>query len=402
MPTLAQLKRMCQARGIEVIDSKERAPYLNALRTHYLSRDYPSGLPYTELSPMLCYSYADLHPKEQQAIWKDGNNWIAQPKLNGCRIILHFVKDVGVFAHSRTVNQSTFRRQEYTDHLLFRGSKPPFTATVDCEALVEQPINTGNGVTTASSLHSTAVILKMNPETALRIQREQAPLRFFVLDLVKWGDKDLKSRELAERFSYFTDFKDALKSAGLNPYFEFPEICFRAKRLYMERILENGGEGVVLKNLGSHYEASSSRNRYGWVKCKREIAFFGFVSGFEQGRSDSRYEHQVATLLFSIRTEAGPRMVGKCSNLIWNFRKQISIYDRATGKVRLDPEVYGRVARLGGFEFSARAARLVHPYILHWCTDMRMEQCVYDEAEFQALRQGAVRELLRKVEASCV
>src|SRR6185437_8556247 len=354
MSTLAELKKMCQAMAIEVPHSNARQPYLNALRNHYLSRDYSTGLPYEELSPMKCFLYAELHPREQHAIWKDGNQWIAQPKLNGCRMILHFVKDVGVFAHSRTVNQSTFRRQEYSDHLTFRAVKPTFTAIVDCEAMVEQPITTESGITTASSLHSTSVLLKMNAEASQRIQKEQAPLKFYVLDVVRWNERDLKERELAERYSFLTDFKDAINAAGLNPYFGFPEVVFHGKRAYMEKVIADGGEGVVLKHLGSHYD-TVSRNRRGWVKVKREIAFLGYVSGFEQGRPSSKNENKVATLLFSIKTESGPKLIAKCSNIPWGLRKQISLYDRDTGKVRLDPEVYGRVAKLGGFEFSARA-----------------------------------------------
>lgn len=400
--SLADLKRQCTALNLGVSDSKDRAPYLAALRAHYLVKDYPNGLPYEELFPMQCFNYWDLSSREQSTRWADHNQWIAQEKLNGCRVILHFIKNVGVFAHSRNISQATFRRQELADHLLFRDFKPSFSATVDCEALIEKPIDTrgltANGSVTRTSLHSTSAVLRISAEASLRLQREQAPIIFYVLDIANWEGSNLKEKELAARLSFLTDFKEAISKAELGQHFAYPSICFQGKRKFLETLLAQGKEGCVLKFLGSRYDDSSSRNRYGWIKVKREVQFDGFVSGFEQGRPGSKYAHQVATILFSISTEKSHHMIAKCSNLPWAFRKEISIYDGATGRVRLEPSVYGRVARLSGQEFSARACRLVHPGIVHWRSEMTQDQCRYADVELQALRQGETTEMLRTVQ----
>lgn len=401
---LSDLKRMCTALNLGVPDSPDRAPYLAALRAHHLSKDYPNGLSYEELTPMQCFPYSELHSREKVDRWRDHNQWVAQEKLNGCRMILHFVKGVGVFAHSRNISQATFRRQELTDHLLFRDFNPPFTATVDCEALIEKPIDTRglttNGGVTKTSLHSTSAALRISADASLRLQREQAPLLFYVLDITNWEGSDLKQKELAARLSFLTDFKEAITKAELSQFFAYPSICFQGKRKFLEQLLAQGREGCVLKFLGSRYDDSSSRNRYGWVKCKREVAFDAFVSGFEQGKPGSKYAHQVATLLFSITTEKCPHMIAKCSNLPWTFRKQISSYDPTTDKARLDSSVYGRVARLAGQEFSARACRLVHPSISYWRSDRTQADCTYSEVELQALRAGEITEMLKAIVAS--
>ena len=101
-PSLRNLQLRCAELRIDVKSGKRPAkePYLQALRACYLKRDYPAGLPYAELCPMLAFPYWSLKPAEQELIWRDDNGWCAQQKFNGNRIIVHFVKDVGVYAHS--------------------------------------------------------------------------------------------------------------------------------------------------------------------------------------------------------------------------------------------------------------------------------------------------------------
>lgn len=394
MPNLSDLKKECQVLGLEVRAAEAKAPYLEALRAHFLRRDFPNGLPYEELTPMLCFDFWALHPKEQKAIC-GSSNWVVQKKLNGCRVILHFVKDVGVFAHSRTPSLRTYRRTELTDRLLFGSFVPRFTATVDCEAVVDKLIDTRNytrpGELTRSSFHSTTAVLHLEKEASKRLQRDQsAPLVFHVFDIVNWERKDLKREKLCERLSYIPEFRTAIEAAQLKKYFEFPPVCIHDKKEFFDRVTAEGGEGVVLKNLNSTYEDSSSRSRHGWVKFKKRLELDGYVSGFERGRTGSKWENLVSCLIFSVNTEAGHRAIAKVSNLEWDFRKGASQYDRATGSVKLRIDVYGRVARVNGLEMSQRAFRLVHPRIVHWRDDFTQAQCVYSLGDLQAARMGAV------------
>src|SRR5580704_6981231 len=115
---LADLKKKCEVLGYTIQRRGLRpakSEYLAVLRQHFISKDYPEGIPYQELTPMLCAEYHRLLPKAQEQIWRDDNGWVAQEKFNGERAILHFVKDVGVFCHSRVVSTLSFRRSEWTD-----------------------------------------------------------------------------------------------------------------------------------------------------------------------------------------------------------------------------------------------------------------------------------------------
>ena len=230
---------------------------------------------------MLCFDYWKLKPKQQRTIW-DNCDWIAQEKINGIRVVVHFVRGVGVFAHSRVTSARTFRRIELTEHLLFTNFVPNFTATIDTE------VSCGKD---EANLQRTAALLRKTPKDSKHFQKEHnIPLVAYVFDITNWQGADLKQKRLCERLSYLPDFRAAISNAQLSLYFEFPPIFFQGKRAIFNKITAERGEGIVLKNLNSSYKNSSSRCRYSWVKVKRQMEMDGYVSGFERGRPGSNWE----------------------------------------------------------------------------------------------------------------
>jgi ATP-dependent DNA ligase len=376
-PRLNELKKQVADLGITVVRSRKREAkedYFAALRKH-ASKETP----YEEVSPMLCYDFWTLDPKSQDALWRQ-DNWILQQKLNGCRLVLYFIKDLGLFAHSRTVSDVTYQRAEYSSHLLFGVIRPTFSAIVDCEVVCQsaESINT---------LQATTALLQTDPATSLRLQKERnTPLRVHIFDILNWQDEDLRGKKLIERLSYLPEFSKAITEAGISEYFDFPPTFNHKKRKVFDKIIKEGGEGVVFKNLESAY--SSKRERYGWVKLKKQIEMSAYVSGFERGRQGSDYANKVSCLVFSIQTEEGPVEIAKISNLPWDLRKEISMYNKTTGELTLEPEILGSVAIINGFEISRNARRLVHPRIEKWCKDLNPTQCVYSYKDLEAIRKG--------------
>jgi hypothetical protein len=356
IPSLARLKTQCETLGYTIHRKGLRpakADYLAVLRQHFINRDYPSGLPYPELSPMLCAEYHRLAPKAQEQLWRDDNGWIAQQKINGERAILHFVKGVGIFCHSRVISLKTFRRTEWTD-LLFKGFVPGFIATLDCEFV--------------------------------------SPT-FHAFDIVRWDGQDLRRKQLCERLAFLNDFKTAINIAGLQDHFDFPAIHFNNKRVFFDSLITKSGEGVVLKALDSTYTDSNVRSRNGWVKVKRQIQFDAYVSGYEQGRSSSRYHDRIACLIFSIKTPEGPCVVAKIANLPSRFRREISVYNSKTSHAELRLDVMNRVATISGMEISRKARRLLHPKIIHWRGDLAPKDCVYASKDIEATIVGTTSNL---------
>lgn len=373
MLTLKQLTDQTAALGLEVKvkagSRPSKKPYEMALRLHYSN----GQLPYEEVAPMFCFPYWELSPKEQDQLWKDGNDWIAEQKWNGVRVILHFIKGQGVFAHSRQVSQVTFRRTDLSRHLAFRDYKPVFDAVVDTEA-------------TSTDFQTAVSLLHTDAETS-RQQQQTTPLTFNVFDLIRWEGKDLRPWRLDARLGLMPDFRVAVETTGLSQHFNFPPVVFHNKERLYDHVIEGGGEGVVLKNLSSTY-LEGQRSRLAWVKCKRAIEVAAYVSGFDRGTRGGLLENKVAVLIFSVCTEKGPKTIARVSALPWDFQKKVSNYDRTSDTVALAAEFYGKVATVTGAEISRRSGRLTNARILHWRPDLQQSQCSYSFADLERLRTG--------------
>jgi ATP-dependent DNA ligase len=393
LPNLEVLAKKCEALGLKPTQTTKRpgkADLVRALREHHLP---PGGLPYTELTPMLCFPIWNMTEEEQHKVWT-ARGWCAQRKLNGCRIILHAVKDVGWFAHSRTTSLKTWRLEELTSKLLFAQEKPRFSATIDAEAMIEKPVDTspytsGKGETTKTSLHSTTAVLHLNAEGALRLQREQdAPLTIHAFDITNWNGQDLRKVPLQTRLHHLSLFIEAVQATPAGRYFTTPEIVTEDRKGYNDRIIAAGGEGVILKNLASPYIDSSSRSRDAWIKVKKRIEFDAYVSGFIRGETGTGWENLIGALEFSVNTEKGPHVIGYASNLTLENRKKITVYTEHN-QPALHPSAYGKVAEISGQDVSARSFRLSHCTIDRWRPKdgpdaKRKEQCQASMADLKA------------------
>jgi len=370
LPNLDKLALTCQKLGLAVTQKGKRpakSDYVDVLRAHFLP---PGGLKFEEREPMLCFASWNLKPDELTKVWTSPS-WAAQIKFNGCRLMIHFVKDVGVFAHSRTVSVKTYRFEELTEQLLWGNFVPDFSATIDCEVMIEKAVDTtpytAKGVKTKSSLHSTTAVLSLAPESSKRLQIEQdAPLNVHVFDILSYEGSDLRGKRLVDREVYRAKFKDRMALLPMANIFHFPPLVIEGKKAFVDGIIANGGEGGILKNLNAVYEDSSSRSRNGWVKVKKRIEFDAFVTGFVRGEPGSGWENLVGALTFSVHTEKGLHELGNASNITLETRKKISVYDPATNQVSLIPAIMGKVAEISGQDVSSRSLRLSHCTIERW------------------------------------
>ena len=340
---LSELREQAQALGLTVVQKTAKPAkkdYVDVLRNHFIKRDYPQGVPFEEISPMLGFSYMDLKVPERENLWKDQNDWLAQEKHNGIRAVVHFVRGVGIFVHSRNLSLEHYRRTDLTPHLLFQDLVTDVSATVDCEIVQEAKIDTGPFTDGGSIIHPglTAVtaLFQMKPEFAQRLQIEQnAALRFKCFDIVEFDGRDLRRKKLMERLPYLGDFRAAVDRTPAGQFFDLVPGQLHSKRVFFDRILSRGGEGVVLKNLHSLYEDNSRRSRKGWIKVKKSVELDAFVSGFEPGKPAGRYKGKVATLLFSVHTEQGPHLIAKVSSLSKRARRELSVRDPKTKEIAL-------------------------------------------------------------------
>jgi hypothetical protein len=393
--TLKELQDQCIKLGLPLQQSgrrKSKQDCLKVLREFYLKRDFPTNgqLPYQEVSPMLCFDFWKLRPLEQLSIWKDGNLWLIQPKVNGCRAICHFVKGLGVYVQSRNLSSETFRRSDLTQHLLFYEMVPDFSACIDteviCESMVDTRPYTSKGVITRETLSATTALLQLTPIEARKLQFEQgAPLKFKCFDLLSWQGNDLRKKKLAERLPYLSDFMEAIKGTDAGRFFEPLIHQLHSKKLFFERLLEQKFEGAVLKHLDSTYQDNSSRNRKGWIKIKRSVQLTGTVSGFEAGKPSGRWANKVACLCFAINTTEGPHLLAKVTSIPRKLRNSATVKKPGSAGIMLHPDLYGRTALLKGSELTAKSLRLSHPQVLKWNPPGTKDEMIYS---MDSIRSG--------------
>lgn len=185
-------------------------------------------------------------------------------------------------------------------------------------------------------------------------------------------------------------------------------VVVEGKKDFYERVVRDGGEGVMLKDSTSKYTGRGRpKSQY---KAKRFEEIDAFVSGFLPGDEDSGWRGLVGSLEFSCYTKTGKiHSVAFISNVALSTRKQISICakcgttlnvkdENIDGKrrvtlVRCDqcdvdyPEVglhpawLGRCGEIRGQEYTARVYRLKHATLERWRmgVDGKSEnECVID------------------------
>jgi len=393
LPNLDKLQQKCRDLGLTVhVKGKKptKEDCVVPLREYYMPE---GGLPYKELTPMLCFAEWNLKPEEKEVVW-NSSDWWAQEKLNGCRLILHFVRGKGVFAHSRTVSLKTYRFQELTRSLVFHDYIPNFTATIDCEVKVEKSIDTrgytAKGEVTKTSLHSTTSILHLAPEQGRKIQHEQdAYLQFHVLDITRIDERDLRKAPLHIRNMILGLLITRIWATEIGKYFHHHPYIMGDKRYAWEELKKQGKEGLVFKHKDSTYEDSSSRLRTAWVKMKKRIDFDAFVTGFIRGEAGTGWENLVGALEFSVIDKKTGKWhpIAMCSSMELKFRNQISEYDHATDEVSLLRGIYGKVAEVSGQELTPRVLRLAHATMDRWRDqtgdEKNKEDCVVDLDELR-------------------
>jgi len=381
---IADLYAKCQELEIDCDRDNGKDYYLSLLRGHFLKRDYPKGLPYPDIAPMLCYPAWHLKPGELEQIYKSPE-WKGQEKLNGCRVLIHFVRDVGLFILTRTISVRTFRYEEVTASFLFYQFIPKFNASLDAEAMAPVGIDTrgytAKGDITTTTLHSVSTLFHLDAPQARRLQKEQHKvLTLRVLDIMRWGGRDVTELTLDERDVLIGDAHKRLRREGLDKFFLQVPYEEEDKVTAFQKIVEQGGEGLVLKHRKSLY-LPDTRSRKAWIKVKKRIRMLAFVTGFERGKEEGQHKDRVGALKFSAYDERGQiQEVAVAGNLELAFRKQISLLDLKTKKLTLDPKLYGRVAQISGQEWSGRKRNLVHATFDGWENAGRAE-CLIAEAQ---------------------
>jgi len=422
--TLAQLSRQCENLELTPEPSKQikktgewkilKKDYIKVLRDYYLLEKYPEGPPrHLQImlsieSPQLCFRYNELKPEEQGIVWSS-DNWGMEEKFDGCRMVAIFVRGEGLHFYSRNISVEDFLPIHYDN--IWHEVDTDYLGTcfdsffIDTEIMCENPnvcrMMEDRGIPTETVLQAVSSLLALNKEESISIQQAEAALSFRAFDVLMVNDQwEVMGYPLHRRRTGLRGLVDVLKRANMNVTLSKILVGQAAKEEFYAAILEEGGEGVVVKNLDSAYVATESRKRDGWVKIKRSMknsltstgfgdTLDGWISGFQLGDEKKANKDLVGTIFVSIflrnaKGEIREHEIARISGLTEGLRKEMTEVG-SDGTPRMKESFYDRVVEVDGQCISARARRLKHAHLVRFRDDKYKDLCVLEEDFLNAM-----------------
>ena len=386
------LKADCELKGISITQSGKRImkdDYVKALREWHITKKYGSidNIPWSMkfmLSiecPQLCKRIKDLKPDQQELVW-NSQDWIAEEKIDGVRMVLLWDATEKKFHfYSRNNSVTDYLPQDYADTIFVTAKNfdYPNNFVLDSEIISSNPCLETN-THCLTQLQSTAALLNLNSEDSKTIQKKY-PLKFVVFDCL-YDSSSLIDEIWDVRHHHAAELCSKLVESGfcceLNRVVENTADNQYAKREFFDAVISRCGEGIVLKNRNAKYHATSSRT-IDCVKVKRSTAdaltkdIDAFVTDYVVGKDDTRNSNMVVGFVFSIllKKQDGSVVthpIAVCSNVSDIIKDDATVISE-DGQVKLNPDYYGRVATVQGQNISARSLRLTHAVIDCWRPD---------------------------------
>lgn len=404
--TKAQLKAKCEKLGLKPRedykkDSKDSFAY--ALRDYYLEQKYGGDIPknlelmLTLEQPMVPTRMNDCKEELQKEMW-ESPNWYIEEKMDGNRQLPMFLGGE-FYTYSRNLSDIDLLPIEYSSNIYHECdfSKLQHDFILDSEVICLNPnISTvigRRGVVTETQLQAVTALLSMNSEDSIRIQKENnAPLKFCTFDCIYYDGEWLLDKPLIERRKYLKMALAELQSIGFKA--ELPRSNQSNKRAFYKSIVDEGGEGGILKDIYAPYYPTSSRAHRKWVKAKRSMSesisergggdtIDAFITGYEDSSKDKAFADYVGGFQLScyLVDEDGNRKlhhIATISSMTLELRKEITEWDE-NGVPRLKFEFYNKVCEIDGQAVSARARRLKHAVLVRFRPDKTPDQCEISE-----------------------
>lgn len=404
------LQNQCDQLGITVVPAGRKLmkdDLVKALRNHFINEKYGSynNMPWSlsfMLSiecPQLCRRIKDLKPEQQSLVW-ESQDWVAEEKIDGCRmLILWDASEKKFHFYSRNNSVTDYLPQDYSDTVLVMsdGFDYPHNFVLDAEVISTNP-ETETNIKCLTQLQSTAALLNLNADDSKRIQKKN-PLKFIIFDCLYDKESMIDCKWIA-RHDHASKLASMLKNKGfscdINPVVENTDKYPEAKHDFYERIISRNGEGVVLKNKNAVYHATSSRT-IDCVKVKRSTSdntasdIDAFVTDYVVGTDGTRNENMVVGFVFSVKMQKDDgtivtHPIATCSNVSDYIKEDATVVD-SDGSIKLNPTYYGRVATVQGQNVSARNLRLTHAVISDWRFDKGPDGC-------EVLKESFIRSMI--------
>jgi len=382
--SLAELRTEAQDLGLQV-EEKGKTQLMDEIAT---ARGFLSNT-LEQIFPQLAKDIEDFSDEEKQKIIKSDQRACGEKK-NGVRGICHVFKGVNRFT-SRNRCADTYLLHELTDNLPYLNALDlsPWQGSVfDGELYVKEDFIQINKK--ASSLEGASAILNCGPEKAKNLQDIKGnKLRYFIFDVIKDKGRDVRDLPLKKRQITFGEFKKFVEDKGYHEFIEFEELIYYHKEEYFKKIIEGGGEGIVLKDLNAPYHSGVRSSS--WIKVKKSSTIDAIIIGFRKGKEWDK-KGLIGSLELGVYDECGDfRSLGRVSS--FPFEKRTAMTGLDNGIPVLKKEYLGQVVECR-FQELNKNLKARHLHILGFRTGANSKpvaECLYNFArDKEKLRQAGI------------
>jgi ATP-dependent DNA ligase len=341
MKKLSELIKECREKGISIPEgNKVSKEYLvSRLAEFHLQRDQKGLPPLEQITPQLSKDIADLSEKEREEALKS-DRFAAGEKKNGIRGILH-IRPEGSRFTSRNRCANTYLLNELTDnvqHLKGLDLKDFEGSVFDGELYLPSEFVKLDAFVNA--LEATTALLHCSPDKAREYQESTGQrIHYYIFDAMRANGQDLTPLPLKDRLRHLNEFQSFIKSSGYGENIRFEELVSNAKEDYLRKIIEAGGEGIVLKDLDAPYFPGARSQS--WLKLKRSNTLDVIIIGYDRGKEWDK-KGLIGSIELGVFDECGDlRSIGRVSSL--SLQKRIEMTERIDGIPTLKKQYLGTV-----------------------------------------------------------
>jgi ATP-dependent DNA ligase len=380
-----------------------RMELVRAIQRYYLEQRYgsventPKHLQLIlRISPQLACRKNQIKETLWQTAWTS-KEYVVEEKLNGLRFLLIYLPHEGLHVYSRHIDANELLPIEYTEKFVHSADMNhfPWSFMIDSELRCTNPyvstILDKHGVVTETELQAVASLLQLNVKDSRRIQIEQeAHLIPHSFDCMFFDGEDIINSPLYERRRILQFLVRKLEAVGFHIVCHSSYLIPGDKKYQMyERILEQGGEGMIAKRIDSPY--SPDKRNGDWIKFKRSAnqvlgdTISGWISGYKRGKKDGKFENYVGSVEVSCYVtddlgEPSVKSIAWVKGFTMEELEHLTSYDEF-GTPFLTPEYRGKVMEVDGQCFSPRSKHLVHARFVEWRLDKQKEDCTLAQSD---------------------
>jgi len=213
-------------------------------------------------------------------LW-DNHNWVCERKYDGSRYLCRIENDEVRFVSRQKSRQTGLPvdKTENVPHLVEIFSDFPNGTIFDGEIITHENGNS-NEVTS---------IMGSKPERAIQLQKERGWLKYVVFDVLYYDGTDFRNQpykvrrkaveQLIDGF-LINNFSHSERGNGSDYVFPAPIIKDNKKAFY-KKVVEEGGEGVMLKNIHKPYIVGKKPTDT-WLKVKKYATYDVVILGYTE------------------------------------------------------------------------------------------------------------------------